>query len=175
MGELAVDTGIIHEDAVFCFAKSSTWLVSFFSCSSEVRMSADPKVLNCAIPVQKSDDTTMSLNRYCLTSLCLHLLNSSCSFRDTGFVKVSSVALESDIARTALPCMPSTVDLGSESSGVSHPLSTSVYRAATKESISPYHRPKGFPLLICFPQPGRRRWCCSCQKFSTDTLATVPI
>ena len=148
MGKLAVDAGIIHEDAVFCFAWASTWLVSFSSCSSEIRLSADPKVLNCAMPVQKSDDTTLSLNRYSLTSLRLHLVSSSCSFYPALLETPASSSVRA--WRTALPCMPSTLDVGSESSGVSHPLPTSVYRDAAIENISTYRRPKRFPLLTFF-------------------------
>ena len=83
-------------------------------------------------------------------SLSLPLMSSLRSFRDTNFVELPSLALESANAIIALQYGRSTDDLPPEKSGLSHPLATRVYRDAAMESISPYLRPKGFSFLLIF-------------------------
>ena len=109
-------------------------------------MAAGIKVLKCAMSVQKTDDSTLSLKRYCLMSLSLPLDGSFCSFRDTSFVKPSSVALKGAIVRTIFHCVHSTVDLESERSGALYPLSTSVYSVGAMGNTSPHQRQNGFPF-----------------------------
>ena len=63
------------------------------------------------MPVQRWYGTTLPANRYRLMSLSLPLMSSLRSFRDTNFVKVSSVALESAIESIVLQYGHSTDDL----------------------------------------------------------------
>ena len=102
------------------------------------------------MPVQKWYGTTLSAKMYRLVSLCLPLVSSLRSFRDTNFVKVSSVALESAVARVRTQHGWSLV----WKLRLSDPLATRVHRDAAMVSISPYLRPKGFSFFTYFRNPG---------------------